>query len=248
MPPLPAQPPAGATGGGGAGYKRVPCSVCLSRGMWRGALLAPWLAAAAAFALEATPLAAGAPLSPDPSSSVCAFSAAYPRSYVAYRADEPPDLDGRVTGDKAWDTVAWTDPFDDISTETQPRLLTRAKIRWDDQFLYVGARLQEPDVWANLTEHDSVIFRDNDFEIFVDADQSTAYYKEFEVRGRESVALTARALMTPVCRRAVRLFCMKTTSACTISFLSEPLLQKLHAAVQLTCARLSDAASFASIR
>jgi hypothetical protein len=31
----------------------------------------------------------------------------------------------------------------------------------------VGATLQEPNVWATLTEHDSVVFNDNDFEIFV---------------------------------------------------------------------------------
>jgi hypothetical protein len=29
------------------------------------------------------------------------------------------------------------------------------KLRWDDEFLYVGAFLEEPDVWATLTEQAS---------------------------------------------------------------------------------------------
>ena len=35
--------------------------------------------------------------------------------------------------------------------------------------VYEGAWMQEPAPWANLTLHDSVIFRDNDFEIFINA-------------------------------------------------------------------------------
>ena len=38
---------------------------------------------------------------------------------------------------------------------------------WDDQYLYIGAELEEPDVKATLTAHDSVIFHDNDFEVFI---------------------------------------------------------------------------------
>jgi hypothetical protein len=50
----------------------------------------------------------------------------------------------------------------------KPRFDTRVKMLWDDQFFYVGAELREPHVWATLTEHDSVIFRDPDFEVFID--------------------------------------------------------------------------------
>jgi len=38
----------------------------------------------------------------------------------------------------------------------KPRFRTHAKMRWDDKFLYIGAFLQETDVWANQTKHDSV--------------------------------------------------------------------------------------------
>ena len=52
---------------------------------------------------------------------------------------------------------------------------------WDDQFFYVAAELREPHVWATLTEHDSVIFHDNDFEVFLNPSGDTNDYFEFEM-------------------------------------------------------------------
>lgn len=52
---------------------------------------------------------------------------------------------------------------------------------WDDQKLYIGAELEEPQIWATLTEHDSVVFRDNDFEVFIDPDNDGCFYSEFEM-------------------------------------------------------------------
>jgi hypothetical protein len=42
---------------------------------------------------------------------------------------------------------------------------SNAQLRWDDQHLYVGGYMEEPQVWATLSQHDSVIFNDNDFEV-----------------------------------------------------------------------------------
>lgn len=36
-----------------------------------------------------------------------------------------------------------------------PPLLTRAKIRWNDEFLFVGGFIQDRDIWANKTLHDT---------------------------------------------------------------------------------------------
>ncbi|GAB5364884.1 hypothetical protein AAMO2058_001008500 [Amorphochlora amoebiformis] len=123
----------------------------------------------------------------------CTYSASYPGQYVTYRLakQESIDVDGRLD-DLAWTRVAWSEKFVDISTTTVPRLETRVKMRWDDRFLYVAARISEPETFANISstchcnsgpgsESDQVVFHDNDFEIFVDADGSTHYYKEFEV-------------------------------------------------------------------
>ena len=52
---------------------------------------------------------------------------------------------------------------------------------WDDQYFYVGAWLDEPHVWATLKARDSVIFYDNDFELFIDPDGDTHLYTELEI-------------------------------------------------------------------
>ena len=52
---------------------------------------------------------------------------------------------------------------------------------WDDKYFYIAAELEEPHVWATLTKHDSVIFHDNDFEVFIDPDGDNHEYYEFEI-------------------------------------------------------------------
>ncbi len=52
---------------------------------------------------------------------------------------------------------------------------------WDDNYFYVAAQLEEPHVWGTLTKHDSVIFQDNDFEIFIDPDGDNQEYYEIEI-------------------------------------------------------------------
>jgi ketosteroid isomerase-like protein len=105
-----------------------------------------------------------------------------PRGYVCYRAGQPPKIDGRLD-DAAWQAVPWTDDFVDIEGERRPkpRLRTRAKMLWDDKYFYIGAELEEPHVWGTLTKHDSVIFNDNDFEVFIDPDGDNHDYYEFEI-------------------------------------------------------------------
>ena len=52
---------------------------------------------------------------------------------------------------------------------------------WDDTYFYIAALLEEPHVWGTLVKHDSVIFQDNDFEIFIDPDGDNHEYYEFEI-------------------------------------------------------------------
>src|SRR5581483_2033492 len=85
----------------------------------------------------------------------------HPKGYVCYRTPSPITIDGDLK-DAAWDAAPWTDAFGDIEGDRQPkpRFRTRVKMLWDDDALYIAAELEEPHVWATLTEHDSVIFHD----------------------------------------------------------------------------------------
>ena len=105
-----------------------------------------------------------------------------PRRYVAYRSPSPLNVDGRLD-EPGWSATSWSDPFIDIESDSRPapRFRTRAKMLWDDEYFYVGAEMEEPDVWGTLTARDSVLFQDNDFEIFIDPDGDTHAYYELEV-------------------------------------------------------------------
>jgi len=105
-----------------------------------------------------------------------------PRGYVCYRATGPITIDGRLN-EESWQQVPWTEDFVDIEgdAKARPRFRTRAKMLWDDHYYYVAAELEEPHVWATHTQHDSVIFEDNDFEIFIDPNGDNHEYYEFEI-------------------------------------------------------------------
>jgi len=110
-----------------------------------------------------------------------------PKSYDCYHTTIPIQIDGKLD-DPAWKSAPWTTDFVDIegSAKPKPRYRTRAKILWDDDYLYIAAELTEPDVKATLTEHDSVIFHDNDFEVFLkppvktESEDNPGYF-EFEI-------------------------------------------------------------------
>lgn len=105
-----------------------------------------------------------------------------PRGYVCLRASSPITIDGNLD-DPAWQKAPWTEDFVDIEGDKKPapRFKTRAKMLWDDENLYIGAELEEPHIQATLTEHDSVIFQDNDFEVFIDPNDDNQLYSEFEM-------------------------------------------------------------------
>lgn len=109
-----------------------------------------------------------------------------PRNYVCYRATGPMQIDG-LDKEQAWAAVPYTESFVDISgyDMTRPRLDTRAKMLWDDDYLYIFGQIEEPDVWGYITKRDEVVFYDNDFEVFIDPRGNGHDYFEIEsnVRG-----------------------------------------------------------------
>ncbi len=113
---------------------------------------------------------------------LAAAAAMTPRGYVCYRTAAPLHIDGKLN-DVAWRRAPWTDPFVDIegSARPRPRFRTRVKMLWDDQHFYIAAEMEEPHVWGTLEKHDSVIFHDNDFEVFLDPGGDNHEYYELEI-------------------------------------------------------------------
>jgi len=101
-----------------------------------------------------------------PESDICAFDNIYgagsPPYYVNYKLQpgEEIKIDGSID-DPAWRDVAFTQSNPDICGYadghcsrtgncakgcTRPRFSTRQKMRWDDEYLYIAAELEEPQV------------------------------------------------------------------------------------------------------
>ena len=89
--------------------------------------------------------------------------------------------------EESWQIADWTDNFEDIEGELKPKpyLRTRLNMLWNDEYFFFGCEMEEPHVWAKLKKRDSVIFFDNDFEIFIDPDGDTHNYYEFELNDKE---------------------------------------------------------------
>lgn len=111
-----------------------------------------------------------------------------PKHYVCYQAKSALTIDGNLN-EPSWEQAPWTDYFQDIEGDKKPspRFKTRAKMLWDDKYLYVAAEMEEPHIWAKLTERDCVIYHDNDFEVFIDPDGDTHGYYEFEMNAFNTV-------------------------------------------------------------
>ncbi|CAH8282403.1 carbohydrate binding protein with CBM9 domain [Mariniflexile fucanivorans] len=103
-----------------------------------------------------------------------------PKSYIAYKTSETIKIDGEDS-DSSWNKTQWSNPFIDIEGVKQPKYKTQVKMLWDDTYFYILAKMEEPHVWANLTKRDTIIFYNNDFEVFIDPDGDTHNYYELEI-------------------------------------------------------------------
>ncbi len=105
-----------------------------------------------------------------------------PKGYVCYKTSEPIIIDGKAD-EEAWKNAPWTDFFIDIEGHLKPVPYheTRVKMLWDDEYMYFFADMEEPHLWATLTERDAVVYFDNDFEIFIDPTGDTHNYYEVEI-------------------------------------------------------------------
>jgi hypothetical protein len=103
-----------------------------------------------------------------------------PKNYVAAKTKIPIVIDGDES-DASWSKAEWTDLFEDIENGLKPKYATKVKMLWDETNFYIIAKMEEPHVWANLKQRDTIIFYNNDFEVFVDPDNDTFNYYELEI-------------------------------------------------------------------
>ena len=108
-----------------------------------------------------------------------------PPTYVCQRTAETIVIDGKAD-EKSWQQAKPLSPLRDIEGTAIPNL-TQIRMMWDDNYLYVFADMQEENLWATLTERDSIIYQDPDFEVFIDPDGDTKNYVEIEINALNTV-------------------------------------------------------------
>ncbi|MDR2617344.1 MAG: carbohydrate-binding family 9-like protein [Treponema sp.] len=113
-----------------------------------------------------------------------------PPHYICRRTKlpYPGEPDGKLDKD-FWRQTEVIDDFHDIEGDSLPRPLKRTEVRmlWDDEYLYIGAKLTDNEIWATVAGRDEIIFVDNDFEVFLAPEHTSHRYYELEMNALNSV-------------------------------------------------------------
>lgn len=108
-----------------------------------------------------------------------------PKTYIIPKTSKSIVIDG--TPERAWNAVDFTDRFIDIEGKKEVPVRTQVKMLWDDTFLYIYAELEEEHIWGNLKQRDTIIYLNNDFEVFIDPSPNTEVYAEIEINALNTV-------------------------------------------------------------
>jgi len=94
--------------------------------------------------------------------------------YVSQKIREDIAIDGDLNK-PVWQKAVKSNRFVDMADGGPAMYDTRAAVLWSDEKLYIAFWAEEPYVNAAQTERDSLIFLDNDLEVFIDG--GDAYYE-----------------------------------------------------------------------
>lgn len=107
-----------------------------------------------------------------------------PAVYEAPKLAAPPTIDGALD-DAAWNDVPWTEEFLRSNVRATARHKTRAKLAWDDRFLYLAFEAEDDEILTPFDADDSNMYESEVVELFVDADGNQRTYDEIELNPRD---------------------------------------------------------------
>ncbi|ARV10361.1 hypothetical protein BTO05_12180 [Winogradskyella sp. PC-19] len=109
-----------------------------------------------------------------------------PKHYIVTKTNAQIKIDG-LADEISWENASYTSSFIDIEGVKTPKYKTQAKMLWDENFLYVYAKMEEPHIWGDITKRDAIIYLNNDFEVFIDPSKTGYGYGEVEINALNTV-------------------------------------------------------------
>jgi hypothetical protein len=89
-------------------------------------------------------------------------------------------IDGR-TDEAAWQKAELLQDFAVFWQHRKPATATRARLLWDDSHLYFAAEMEDHDLFADVKEHNGVLWDNDVFELFFKPSTERRPYYEFQV-------------------------------------------------------------------
>jgi hypothetical protein len=83
-----------------------------------------------------------------------------------------------------WQQAIWSKHFVEIVTGEPGMYHTQVALLWNDTYLYIAFKAEDNFLEARLTERDSIIFQENDLEVFIEG--KDCYY-ELEVNAANTI-------------------------------------------------------------
>src|SRR5438094_346499 len=102
------------------------------------------------------------------------------RSAECRWAGTPIKIDGQAD-EEAWSKAQVLQNFVAYWAKRKPKTGTKARLLWDDKYLYFTADMEDTDLYADIKERNGMTWTNDVFELFFKPKQDRLAYYEFQV-------------------------------------------------------------------
>jgi hypothetical protein len=95
-------------------------------------------------------------------------------------AAEPIKIDAAID-EPAWQKAQVLQDFAVYWLKRKAKSATKARLLWDDRYLYFAAEMEDTDLYGQVKDHNGMTWHDDVFELFFKPDANKLAYYEFQV-------------------------------------------------------------------
>jgi hypothetical protein len=93
---------------------------------------------------------------------------------------DPIKIDAEIN-EPAWQKAQVLQDFAVFWLKRKARTATKARLLWDDRYLYFAAEMEDSDLYGQVKDHNGMTWHDDVFELFFKPDADKLAYYEFQV-------------------------------------------------------------------